>query len=123
MDEYLKSLQPVPSPYLENGKMSEAALRGKRVFADVDCSGCHPDPLFTNLKSYDMGTGKGVDRGVAMDTPTLIELWRTAPYLNDGGAATIREVLTGTDGLPQHGEVESLSERELHDLVQYLLSL
>jgi len=31
MDTYLRSLKPVPSPYLRNGKLSEAAKRGKKL--------------------------------------------------------------------------------------------
>ena len=31
---------------------------------------------------------------VGKDVPTLAEVWRTAPYLQDGRAATMREVLT-----------------------------
>jgi len=123
IDEYLKSLQPVPSPYLEKEELSESALRGLRVFGRAKCDKCHPAPLFTDLKQYDMGTGRGRDQGVALDTPTLIELWRTAPYLYDGRAATVREVLTGTDESQSHGDVEHLSEQDLRDLIQYLLSL
>ena len=32
MDEYLKSLKPMPSPHRVKGKLSPAAQRGKRLF-------------------------------------------------------------------------------------------
>lgn len=49
IDQYLKSLQPVPSPYLVKGRPSEAARRGETLFAQADCARCHPAPLYTDL--------------------------------------------------------------------------
>jgi cytochrome c peroxidase len=57
------------------------------------------------------------------DTPTLVELWRTAPYLHDGSATTMREVLTTRNPGDQHGKTSALSAQELDDLCAYLLSL
>ena len=57
------------------------------------------------------------------DTPTLVESWRTAPYLHDGSAATVRDVLTTRNPQGQHGATSSLSTQELNDLCAYLLSL
>jgi YVTN family beta-propeller protein len=118
LDDYLKSLQPLPSPHLVNGKLSSSALRGKKLFFDgtVGCGACHPAGLFTTLKSYDVGAG-------TLDTPTLIEVWRTAPYLHDGSAATLREVLTTANPNDRHGKTSHLRSSQLDDLVAYLLSL
>ena len=51
IDEYLKTLQPVPSPRLVDGRPSESARRGEKLFFDesVGCSKCHPAPLYTDL--------------------------------------------------------------------------
>jgi hypothetical protein len=57
------------------------------------------------------------------DTPTLKELWRSAPYLHDGSAATIRDVLTTRNPEGLHGDVSGLSEMEIDDLCEYILSL
>jgi cytochrome c peroxidase len=35
IDEYLKSLKPLPSPYLVHGKLSKAAKRGGKLFSVV----------------------------------------------------------------------------------------
>jgi hypothetical protein len=58
-----------------------------------------------------------------MDTPTLIELWRTAPYLHDGRAADLRSLFLEHNPQDLHGRTSALSESELEDLVEYLLSL
>ncbi|MFA7004367.1 MAG: cytochrome D1 domain-containing protein [Verrucomicrobiia bacterium] len=126
IDEYLKSLQPIPSPYLEKGKLSAAAQRGKKLFADkaVGCAECHSSSAFTNMKSYDVGTRGQFDKAEEIfDTPALIEGWRGAPYLHDGSAATMRDVLTTRNANDKHGKTKHLSPQQIDDLNAYLLSL
>jgi YVTN family beta-propeller protein len=124
MDEYLKALRPVPSPYLAEGRLSPAARRGERAYRRANCHSCHPFGLFTDLQAYAVGTHspweKPTDR---FDTPTLVELWRTAPYLHDGSAATLREVLTTRNPADEHGTTSNLSPVEIDDLVAFLLSI
>lgn len=126
MDAYLKSLKPVASPHLVRGKLSTAARRGERIFrsGSTGCAQCHSGPLFANLKSYDVGTLGRFDKpSDVFDTPTLVELWRTAPYLHDGSAATLQEVLTSANKLDQHGVTSQLTPDQISDLTEYLLSL
>jgi len=122
IDEYLKSLKPVPSPYLVNGKLSKSARRGRRLFKKADCASCHKQPLYTDLKKYDVGTGKDREEGIEFDTPTLVEVWRTAPYLYDGRAATIKEVLTTYNSDDKHGTTSNLTEKQINDLAEFVLS-
>lgn len=126
MDAWLMTLQPVPSPHLVDGKLSPAAERGREVFHDelVGCATCHSGPAFTDGLSYDVGTAGELDRDVkSFDTPTLIEIWRTGPYLHDGSAATLREVLVDRNLTDTHGRVSDLATAELDDLIEYLNSL
>ena len=126
MDAYLKSLKPVPSPHLEKGRLSAAARRGEKLFKDstVGCATCHPPDLFTDLHTYDVGTRGRFDQPTdRFDTPTLIELWRTAPYLHDGSTASLRELLTTRNPHDQHGRTSQLTPRQIDDLTAYLLSL
>ena len=126
VDAYLMSLTPQPSPFLEQGELSAAAGRGQRLFRDprIGCAICHVPPLFTDLQSHDVGTSNGHDGpGVKFDTPTLAEAWRTGPYLHDGSARTVREAISGPDRFDQHGKTAELSDRQVNDLVAYVLSL
>ena len=126
LDEYVHSLRPIPSPHLVAGKLSPAAERGQQLFFSepVGCAECHLGPLFTNLKPYDVGTSGPLDGPKdRFYTPTLIEIWRTAPYLHDGSAASLREVLTRCNSDNRHGRTTRLSAAALEDLVAYLLSL
>lgn len=123
IDEYMKSMKPEPSPYLANGQLSESAVRGQAVFERAACAECHNGPHYTDLKQYDVGTASGRDIGQLLDTPALIEGWRTAPYLHDGRSATMEEVLTKHNPGDMHGKTSALSAEELRDLVAFLMSL
>ena len=123
IDEYLKSLKPVPSPHLVDGKLSESAERGKKIFEKAHCAECHEGSLYTDLKQHDVGTGKDLDKDKKFDTPTLVEVWRTAPYLYDGRAATMKEVLTIHNSGDKHGVTSNLTDNEIKDLAQFILSL
>ena len=122
IDEYLKSLKPVPSPYLVKGKLSASAKRGRKIFNTAGCLSCHKGNLLTDLKQYDVGTGDGLDKDRKFDTPSLIEVWRTAPYLYDGRAATIEEVLSIFNADDKHGTTSNLSLTDFEDLANFVLS-
>lgn len=127
IDEYLKSLKPMPGPHLVNkrGKpvLSKAAERGKKIFTSSGCITCHAEPMFTDMNKYDVGTGKGREEGLEFDTPILIEVWRSAPYLHDGRAATMKDVLTEFNPNDRHGLTSGLSEKEIDELAEYIMSL
>jgi len=122
IDEYLKSLKPVPSPHLVDGKLNESAERGQKIFDKAGCASCHTGSLYTDLKAHNVGTGKDLDKDRRFDTPTLVEVWRTSPYLYDGRAATIEEVLTTCNPGDKHGVTSNLTEAEIKDLAEFILS-
>jgi cytochrome c peroxidase len=124
---YLQSLRPRRSPHRRpDGELSESAGRGETLFnsAQVGCATCHVGQHTTDLKRYDVGTCGPHDRvaDARLDTPTLAETWRAAPYLHDGRATTMMEVLTEHNRDDRHGRTSHLSERELKDLAEFVLS-
>ncbi len=124
IDAFLKSLRPIPSPHLVDGKLGEAALRGKIIFEGAaGCVHCHSGKYLTNMQKYDVGTGTEREQGVKFDTPTLIEVWRTAPYLYDGRAASMKAIFQSFNPDNRHGHTSQLTEEELNDLIEYVLSL
>ncbi|MHC4251326.1 MAG: c-type cytochrome, partial [Planctomycetota bacterium] len=123
IEAYVGSLRPVPSPRLVDGKPSASAVRGKAIFEGAaGCAKCHGGKLLTDMKAYDVGTLLKRDTYRKYDTPTLVEVWRTRPYLSDGRAATIMDVLTKFNPGDQHGKTSGLTEQELRDLEEYVLS-
>ena len=125
IDVYLRSLEPVPSPHLVDGRLSAAAERGRELFHSerVSCHRCHSGPLFTDLKMHNVKTRSPDEYNTDFDTPTLVEVWRTAPYLHDGRYATIKDLLVeGRHGL-RPGRGADLSEQQINDLIEFVLSL
>ena len=117
VDAYVASLKPVPSPYLVDGELSEKDKKGRKVFERLKCDACHSGPYYTDMKMHRIGEDIEFEQG--WDTPTLIEVWRTAPYLFDGRAATMEEVF----GVYKHGVDKKLSKTDLDALVEYVNSL
>ncbi|UCC98552.1 MAG: c-type cytochrome [Phycisphaerales bacterium] len=123
IDEYLKSLRPIPSPFLVRGKLTKRAEAGRKLFSSAGCASCHTGELYTDMKTYNVGTGKGLDEDQSFDTPTLIELWRTAPYLHDGRAETIVDVLKKHNPNDAHGRTSDLADGEIAAIAEFVLSL
>lgn len=82
---------------------------------------------------YDVGTNSKFDIKLdsgnqpvpqkIFDTPTLIELWRTAPYLHDGRYYILEELFEkGSHGNIKMS-IDGLSENEIKQLIDYLKSL
>lgn len=117
VDAYMKALRPVQSPYLVDGQLSEKAKKGQKVFEKLNCNSCHSGPYFTDLKTYRIGENIEFEKG--WDTPTLVEVWRTAPYLFDGRAATLQDVFD----THKHGIEKKVSKKEIEELTEYVNSL
>lgn len=113
MDEYLKSMKPVRNP----AQPGDAVERGRALFERAGCVVCHPPPLYTDMKQHEMAIGG------EFDTPTLVEVWRTAPYLFDGRAATMADLLSLHNPGTEEGGDRKLSSREIADLAAFVLSL
>ncbi|MCZ6891813.1 MAG: beta-propeller fold lactonase family protein [Chloroflexi bacterium] len=133
---YLDSLEPIASPHRRrDGALSEAAVQGSMIFKSSGCAVCHSPQKFTDRRLHDVGTGEPfrdhplVDgkiaetMGPAFDTPSLRELWLTAPFLHDGRATALRDVLTTFNTGDQHGRTSGLTATELAVLEAFLLSL
>lgn len=123
------------SPYAKHG-LSDAAKRGKEIFfaKETKCAECHSGPYFCDsrpgeaakLTRHDVGTGEddpGEKMGPKYDTPSLLGVYRTAPYFHHGSAKTLTEVLTTKNKNDRHGKTSQLKSNEVADLVEFLKSL
>jgi len=102
-----------PSPYDryllgEKGAMSAAAIRGMKLFnGKAHCTPCHSGPAFSDQSFHNLGVGMGkpkpdlgreahtknpADRG-KFKTPGLRNVALTGPYLHDGSAKTLMDVV------------------------------
>ncbi|MCC6803839.1 MAG: hypothetical protein IT319_13230, partial [Anaerolineae bacterium] len=121
---YVASLQPWASPYrMPDGSLSPSAQRGMTLFmsGSPDCS-CHAPPAYTDQLAHNLaGAAFSLEEFESIDTPSLRGLWATAPYMHDGVAQTLAEVLARTD--PFHSVAADLTDQQLEDLIAFLLSL
>lgn len=117
VDEYIRSLKPLPSPYLVDGKLSEKAEYGRKVFEKYSCAECHSGKYYTDMQTHRIGEDVEFEQG--WDTPTLVEVWRTAPYLFDGRATTMFDVFY----THRHGIEGKISRKDAEALAEYVNSL
>lgn len=117
VDDYIRSLKPLPSPYLVDGKLSDKALEGRKIYEKRGCAECHSGPYYTDMKMHRIGEDVEFENG--WDTPTLSEVWRTAPYLFDGRAETMVDVFF----THKHGIDGKISRKEAEALAEYVNSL
>ncbi len=132
---YCNSFDYVLSPHIEApGKLKPAAERGKALFfsKEAGCATCHSGPYYTDsslqkpFKLHDVGTGNddpSEKMGPKYDTPTLLGIYRTPPYLHHGKAKTLREVLTAYNKGDRHGKTSHLQPAQIDDLAEFLKSL
>jgi YVTN family beta-propeller protein len=132
---YCNSFEFTLSPHIPApGQLYPAAQRGKELFFSdsVGCAKCHSGPYFTDsslkkpFQLHDVGTGNDdptEKMGPKYDTPTLLGIYRTAPYLHHGKAATLNDVLTTFNKEDKHGKTSHLAKDQIDDLVEFLKSL
>jgi cytochrome c peroxidase len=89
------------------GQLTTAASAGRSVFA-AHCVSCHGGNDFTdsaagvlrNVGTLKPSSGKRLNATLTgLDTPTLRDVWATAPYLHDGSAATVDDAVRAHTGL------------------------
>lgn len=116
-----------------------STTEGQDLFEDptVGCADCHPAPTYTDSAFlapgqpllHDVGTlsdGSGQRLGqelLGIDTPHLVGLHGSAPYLHDGSAETLMDVLVARNPGDEHGVTSHLSDEQLVALEGFLLSL
>ena len=124
---YVSSLNVMPiSPYKKsNGSLTSNALQGQQVFLKKGCDSCHSGENYTDSSDnnlHNIGTiinssgNRLFETLTGIDTPTLLGLWLTAPYLHNGSASDIEEAIMAHKNL-------SVSKTELSHLAAYLNQL
>jgi len=122
---------PSPDNALKERTPIDAMARGKAAFDKAQCASCHTGVAMTDNKFANVGTmvasGPVFDRpefnALGLNTPSLLGIARSGPYLHDGSAVTLRARLMKNKGLNLHGQTAELTENEVTDLVTYLKTL
>jgi YVTN family beta-propeller protein len=121
--------QPLPDSPLRAASPTDAQLRGAQAFQKAECNSCHKGAALTDNSFHDVGTlvvsGANPDLGLpnGLNVPSLLGVSRTAPFLHDGSAASLRDRLVASRHSDLHGKMTLLSDGEVNDLLEYLKTL
>lgn len=120
---FLETLQHPPKPGLSPGKQAEAVKRGRTIFVDkARCLRCHRGAHYTSEQNYDLKLASDGSPYKLWNPPSLLGLSDRGPYLHDGRARTLEELLKKYHTPEQLGG-EGLSPSEVKDLIAFLRSL
>lgn len=112
-----------PSHRNPDGSLTAAAQRGQKVFEAKACTACHAGPTFTTPGVYTTGLESPDDAYKGFNPPSLRGVGTRSPFLHDGRAKTLEEVLTKYHRPSRLTGKTDLTEKETADLVAYLKSL
>ncbi|MFO0713015.1 MAG: hypothetical protein U0353_24385 [Sandaracinus sp.] len=123
LEAYLEAL-PLPASLGPRDVVREQ--RGLDAFVRAGCDRCHAPPAFTTLARYPLHTvfpDVADDPALSFDVPALRNLRDNEPYLYDGRAARLLDVLGEENRPNRHGDTRALSDDDRGDLVFFLESL
>jgi YVTN family beta-propeller protein len=123
---YLETLDYPRNPNRNaDGTLSESAKRGEDVYrsSKAACNTCHGGPELTDGKIHIAGLEERDDAYRGYNPPSLRGVYDKDPYLHDGRAKSLRDVLTGPHEPDAVSGLGSLTGAELDDLLAYLKTL
>jgi len=125
---FILGLKPRLSPHMDGTlprvEILDSARRGRRLFTSsrVGCNRCHRGSNLTISGSLPTSKLLDIGTGIRADVPSLHALWVSAPYLHDGRAKTLQDVITTYNPDDRHGRTSHLTQAEVKDLVHFLLA-
>lgn len=135
LDDLAAFLTALPPTRTKHTAPTAAQERGQKLFLATSttygleiprshrCPTCHRPPLYTNTLSADVGTRGQNDSTGTFDTPHLLGVGASAPYLHDGRAATLEEIWTVYNLKDTHGLTNYMTKHQMNDLVEFLKTL
>jgi cytochrome c peroxidase len=121
---FLKTLHHPPHPFRhKNGALSPTAQRGKALFfGKARCVRCHKGANYTSPHNYDVKLEGDGSPYRLWNPPSLLGLTDRGPFLHDGRAQDLEEVLR-VHHRPEQVGGQKLSAAEEQDLIAFLQSL
>ena len=129
---YIASLAPKRSPSPPPASLRAIGKGRALFFSDkTGCVTCHPPPRYTDSGAkdaqgrffrHDVGTWRASEHESLrrLDTPSLLGLRQSEPYLHDGRAPTIESVLRECNPHDRHGRTAHLTDAEIRALAEFL---
>jgi len=102
---------------------AEAVKRGEAVFKAKGCAACHAPPDYTTALVHEVGLEDAKDKYRGFNPPPLRGVGTRGPWLHDGRAKSLEEVLQKHHAPSRVTGKEDLTDAELRDLVAFLKSI
>jgi YVTN family beta-propeller protein len=119
---YLGTLEHPPNPH-RAAPLNPSAERGKAIFhGKARCARCHQGENYTSKSNYDVHLEPDGSPYPHWNPPSLLGLWDRGPFLHDGRASNLEELLDKHHG-SEKLEGQPLTPNERQDLLEFLKSL
>jgi cytochrome c peroxidase len=118
---FLDTLDHPPNPYRRpDGTLEPAARRGEAIFRGKGrCARCHQGDQYTSTKNYDVQLEADGSPFDLWNPPSLRGVYERGPYLHDGRAESLDELLRYHHAPEKLGGA-ALTPEERRDLVAFL---
>lgn len=121
---FLGTLEHPPNPHrLTDNQLSPAAKRGEAIFLGAArCARCHAPPEYTSEHNHDVKLADDGSPYHRWNPPSLRGVWQRGPYLHEGSAATLEDLLHDAHA-PEKLGGKALTPEQRRDLIAFLQSL
>jgi cytochrome c peroxidase len=121
---FLETLDHPPNPNRRaDGSLTDPAERGQALFRGKGrCIRCHQGEHYTSAKNYDVKLEADGSPFDLWNPPSLRGVYDRGPYLHDGRAETLEELLRLAHA-PEKLGGQALTAEERRDLIAFLKSL
>jgi YVTN family beta-propeller protein len=140
LDDIFAWLEREPGPDNPNrlpDGLTDDQQTGRSIFVSAGCVACHAGPAMTDNGFHDVGTQfttvpfailqSGIIQqtdvtGAIPNTPSLLGVFASAPYLHDGSKATLQDRIIDNPN-DAHGVTSNLTKAQVDQLVAFLKTL
>ena len=123
---YIESLKYPTSVTVQNNLVNrEAYEQGYNIFhsAQTGCAVCHKPPYYMDNDNHTINLASPGGALSSINTPSLLGLRDSAPYLHDGSASDLKLVLQRTQEISDHGNIDHLSDMGIYNLLVFLRNI
>lgn len=121
---FLATLEHPPNPHaIKDGPTGEAARQGRNLFlGKARCARCHQGDHYTSEVNYDVKLEPDGSPHTKWNPPTLRGLSDRGPFMHDGRAKTLDDLLE-KHHIPEKLGGDKLTPDERRELIQFLRTL
>ncbi len=120
LDALAAYMETIKFPRIIGDKSEEIFAAGKDIFFrdDTGCAECHTPPIYMDGLEHAVA-----NNATAINTPSLLDLGRSSPYLHDGRAKDLNSVLDEIADIGNHGSLSGVDSKARENLAYFLKNI